>query len=631
MSDSDSDTDDEPASETERDAAVLDSDDDLSTTSSAEFTPSAAVSDAMAAMESVRARARATASALPDDAFPAAAVRAPLFDADESSPIAGIVGDAGSSDAAPHAAASPPDIAPPSPEATPEPDDDGEAWMLAVMARERRLLWGGGHGDPSARVLRPLRARRGARQPRAARHPAVRFDDSELLNARDAEPALHGTPSSFAARGPLIAVGTSRARVLLFRAAEEPAADAVREMLRRAWGVEEVSDPASSPPRVLGSEADAAAYGAVATVDIAPRPTPHARSDGKKASAGEGEGGSHAPTSEPSSSTSAPPVAPSSETSSFVVAAGYASGRIALFDGETGACVKALPRTTHTAPVIAVRFYAARDAALIAVDLTGRVTRVRFSRMVWSAYVADVEVRHRAFSPPARPRKRSRRCLQVLINGAAGSLPSLCVLPQSGGEEETDDAALLTALDYDSDDDGSLRPSGGDAPGGLSRRRRRAAASIAVEAVASARAAIPTSTTIRRFAMVALATLRSTFILAVEVCAPRAQLARAARSLARVGPSSHSPLSSSLLPLADCAHASLVASARGRARRRLHAVSRVGVGARRARGRRRRARARARARVRRARRAVARAWIEPADRRLGQRRVPARAPAARDV
>ena len=62
MSDSDSDTDDEPASETERDAAVLDSDDDLSTTSSAEFTPSAAVSDAMAAMESVRARARATAT-----------------------------------------------------------------------------------------------------------------------------------------------------------------------------------------------------------------------------------------------------------------------------------------------------------------------------------------------------------------------------------------------------------------------------------------------------------------------------------------------------------------------------------------------------------------------------------------
>ena len=393
MSDSDSDTDDEPASETERDAAVLDSDDDLSTTSSAEFTPSAAVSDAMAAMESVRARARATASALPDDAFPAAAVRAPLFDADESSPIAGIVGDAGSSDAAPHAAASPPDIAPPSPEATPEPDDDGEAWMLAVMARERRLLWGGGHGDPSARVLRPLRARRGARRPCAARHPAVRFADSELLDARDAEPALHGAPSSFAARGPLIAVGTSRARVLLFRAADEPAADAVREMLRRAWRVEEAAEPAAAPLRVLGSEADAAAYGAVATVDIAPRPTPHARSDGKKAPAGEGETGSHAPTSEPSSSTPAPPAAPSSEASSFVVAAGYASGRIALFDGETGACVKALPRTTHTAPVIAVRFYAARDAALIAVDLAGRVTRVRFSRMVWSAYVADVEAR----------------------------------------------------------------------------------------------------------------------------------------------------------------------------------------------------------------------------------------------
>ena len=41
-----------------------------------------------------------------------------------------------------------------------------------------------------------------------------------------------------------------------------------------------------------------------------------------------------------------------------------------------------------------MRFYAARDAALIAIDLAGRVSRVRFSRMVgvgsWSAYVAEV-------------------------------------------------------------------------------------------------------------------------------------------------------------------------------------------------------------------------------------------------
>ena len=274
MSDSDSDTDDEPASETERDAAVLDSDDDLSTTSSAEFTPSAAVSDAMAAMESVRARARATASALPDDAFPAAAVRAPLFDADESSPIAGIVGDAGSS--------TPPTARRRRPvsrrRARPRPGRTTTAGVgVAVMARERRLLWGGGHGDPSARVLRPLRA--GGRAPAARRAPpAVRFADSELLDAR-----RRARAPARRARSParaLIAVGTSRARVLLFRATTacgRRGRGAQARVARR-----EAAEPAAAPLCVLGSEADAAAYGAVMTVDIAPRPTPHARRTGKR-------------------------------------------------------------------------------------------------------------------------------------------------------------------------------------------------------------------------------------------------------------------------------------------------------------------------------------------------------------
>ncbi|CAM9755293.1 unnamed protein product, partial [Scytosiphon promiscuus] len=83
--------------------------------------------------------------------------------------------------------------------------------------------------------------------------------------------------------------------------------------------------------------------------------------------------------------------------------AGHGSGRVLLWDYLRGVILKAVI-DAHSSPVVSV----SSDPAAITADVEGVVNKMCFRRVMWTKWVVDTE---------------------CLLDGAAGPIPALCVLP----------------------------------------------------------------------------------------------------------------------------------------------------------------------------------------------------------